>query len=101
MVNVNWFVEREGQRICRLRDAEWLDALVPFVQRMALARSTSREIYTWNSAMRLLAQERAESQRLEQGSGRDNWADSLVGVVRGVGAARREWDHVAGWGGNR
>ncbi|KAK2734016.1 hypothetical protein FQN57_001885 [Myotisia sp. PD_48] len=42
--------------------------------------------------------ERERRERMNSGQG--TWADSIVGVVRGVSEVRSEWNRTVGWGGN-
>lgn len=42
--------------------------------------------------------ERDRRERINRGEG--TWADSFVGVVRGVSEVGREWSRATGWGGD-
>ncbi|PGH02531.1 hypothetical protein AJ80_08842 [Polytolypa hystricis UAMH7299] len=115
VVNVDWYAARVGTYACGMSEEEWVAFFAPAVRAAALGRRqcANQEVITPLEARQMaeaearqgifaMAESEAERERRERiNRGEGSWADSIVGVVRGVSEVRREWDQVAGWGGHR
>lgn len=84
----------------------WLELFTPVIKRSVLARAKDGEMVGLEEARVARAEAdraagvevgRAGSE-LEAESRPRNWADSLVGVVRGLAEVRQEYNQAAGWG---
>ncbi|OAX80023.1 hypothetical protein ACJ72_05649 [Emergomyces africanus] len=113
-ITATWYAWYDEVYACGLSESRWLEVFTPVIKRSVLARAKDGEVVGLEEAQgareeanRVARGEvgRTESesemerrQRMQRGQG--NWADSLVGVVRGVAEVGREYNQAAGWGGD-
>ncbi|EEP76172.1 predicted protein [Uncinocarpus reesii 1704] len=87
-------------------ETEWIRRFAPAIKAAALGRRKGETVTTVDitRGADMLAgrddthAERERRQRMDRGEA--TWADSVVGVVRGVSEVARHWDTSLGWGGD-
>ncbi|OJD19552.1 hypothetical protein AJ78_00524 [Emergomyces pasteurianus Ep9510] len=113
-ITATWYAWYNEVYACGLSEANWLELFTPVIKRSVLARAKDGEVIGLEEARGareeanrvgsgLLGMPESESemerrQRMQRGEG--NWADSLVGAVRGVTEVRSAYNLSAGWGGD-
>ncbi|EER41548.1 conserved hypothetical protein [Histoplasma capsulatum H143] len=105
-ITATWYARYNEEHACGLSEAVWLELFTPVIKRSVLARAKDGEMVGLEEARVARAEAdraagvevgRAGSE-LEAESRPRNWADSLVGVVRGLAEVRQEYNQAAGWG---
>ncbi|PGH09174.1 hypothetical protein GX51_00928 [Blastomyces parvus] len=113
-ITATWYAQYDEIAACGISESMWLTIFSPVIKRSVLARAKDGEIIGIEEARVAQAEEerlaRGEAGRMESESererrerlqsGQGNWADSLVGVVRGVAEVGREYNQAVGWGGD-
>ncbi|EEH19507.1 hypothetical protein PABG_01826 [Paracoccidioides brasiliensis Pb03] len=110
-----WYARYDEEYACGLSETAWLEFFTPVIKRSVLGRARDGEVVGLEEAKSAREEAsivaRGEGQRLESEAererrervqrGQGGWADSLVGVVRGVAEVGMEINQVTGWGGDR
>ncbi|KKZ68242.1 hypothetical protein EMCG_06065 [[Emmonsia] crescens] len=113
-ITAAWYAWYNGEYACGLSEEKWLALFTPVIKRSVLARAKDGEHVGFEEAHAARQEEntiagrgvgRPESEsemerreRMQRGQG--NWADSLLGVVRGVAEVGVAYNQAAGWGGD-
>ncbi|KAK2740519.1 hypothetical protein FQN55_008862 [Onygenales sp. PD_40] len=119
-IHATWYAWCEERYACGMNEEAWLVCFENLVRESVLGRARDGEMVGYREAVganrrevvrreggeveeevrQETEAERQRRERVERGEG--NWADSLVGVVRGVAEVRRDFGQRrdGGWGGD-
>ncbi|WEW58040.1 hypothetical protein PRK78_003507 [Emydomyces testavorans] len=87
-------------------ESNWIKMFTPALRAAALTRRKGEVVTTADiSRAQEMAAERQDSEaererRERMNRGETTWSDSIVGLVRGISEATRQWSSDRGWGGD-